>query len=84
MKKIELPQEDVIYGNKFIDSRDVTTQHTLDAGDYVIIPCTFRPGIELPFFITVFSVGGVEPILTQCIDWVAERVQVCEKYSNAG
>lgn len=56
----------------------------LEAGEYVIIPCTFKPGVEIPFFLNVYSEGN--PTLTPCIDWKISAVdgEWSKSKGNAG
>ena len=37
----------------------MTTEQTLEEGEYDIVPCTFKPNIEGPFWMTVYSTGDV-------------------------
>eukprot|EP01112_Ceratiomyxa_fruticulosa_P011179 TRINITY_DN3018_c0_g1_i1.p1 TRINITY_DN3018_c0_g1~~TRINITY_DN3018_c0_g1_i1.p1 ORF type:complete len:963 (-),score=250.30 TRINITY_DN3018_c0_g1_i1:195-3083(-) len=46
----------------FVNSSDVLSTLNLEAGDYVIVPCSFDPGQEARFTLTIFSSGRIEPL----------------------
>lgn len=50
-----------IYCNEYYtNGREVTARLNLDPGDYVIIPSTFEPNMEMKYLIRVFLEGRVE------------------------
>ena len=41
--------------DRFINLREVTVHSQLEAGQYVVIPCTFYPNQETKFLLRVFT-----------------------------
>jgi hypothetical protein len=66
-RKLTLSPTDLISGNRFVDSREFTMEQSLESGEYIMIPCTFLPGIELPFYLTTYS--NTDATIVQMKEW---------------
>jgi len=58
-KKSSLPDERVATST-ITTVRDLSYEFTIPPGDYVVVPCTFTPGIQLKFGLCLYSSQPVE------------------------
>lgn len=46
----------------------------LDVGHYILLPATFQPGIEMPFYLTLYANSDVSVV--PCREWTPSSIQV--------
>eukprot|EP01113_Clastostelium_recurvatum_P035007 TRINITY_DN4820_c0_g1_i7.p1 TRINITY_DN4820_c0_g1~~TRINITY_DN4820_c0_g1_i7.p1 ORF type:complete len:702 (-),score=94.14 TRINITY_DN4820_c0_g1_i7:79-2184(-) len=71
-KVLDMPTEDVIWGHKFFESREVTVDAVFEPGTYMIIACTFLPAIHIPYTISIYSSDEVK--INQALDWESSEI----------
>jgi hypothetical protein len=54
-RKFKIKKDDQIAKSGFTKAKDLIGEHTLPAGEYIVVPCTFNPGEEANFKLSVFS-----------------------------
>jgi hypothetical protein len=89
-KETTLTADNLVDGTRFQDSRDckksvnllltylVSVELELEAGNYAVIPCSFKAGIEMPFILTLYTSEALD--LKPAKTWTTVSVEVCLRY----
>jgi len=65
-RKFKIKKDDQIAKSGFIKAKDLIGEHTLPAGNYIVVPCTFSRGEEASFKLSVLSKDNDPNFLEFC------------------
>lgn len=92
VRQLAIPAEEIVAHVGFEDLSEISKQVVLESGTYVVIPCTFSPGEETTFRITIHSDDDIKieelspndewTFVTQKGEWKDKSAGGCPKFPS--